>query len=480
MAEMTIDPAPIAAALPHLRAVPEIGAAPPRASAQAFDRSQLLAAATAATTLVAVHVALHPFPAVFLVLAIVVWTIVVTRGHAEQMILGSVGRASLLVAAAAGLALPFVGTYGPWDVQLALATLLTATLGVHACRGLRTDHELDGRRTLVVGPREQVQESVLILGRRGPGLRPSRSARGLDVVEVCVDEPGLDLGVVAVTVGTDVSTVTRRAQEAGASHVVVHPGPAFGPADIRRLAWALESSGVALLVVPGLHDVAAGRATTTVAGDLLLLDVRPARCRSPRLGANAPERLVALAMIVLLLPVLLVLAALVRHDSAGPAIFRQQRVGHHGREFTMWKLRTMVRAADHDSAHQLVELGNDVDGALFKLRSDPRITGVGRWLRRYSLDELPQLVNVVRGEMALIGPRPALPDEVARYSSDERRRLEVRPGLTGLWQVSGRSDLTWDETVRLDLHYVDNWSRRLDAAIAWRTVGAVVSHRGAY
>ena len=181
---------------------------------------------------------------------------------------------------------------------------------------------------------------------------------------------------------------------------------------------------------------------------------------------------------LLLLPLLVVLAAVVRLDTPGPALYRQQRVGKDGRLFTMFKLRSMAQAAD-TARDDLLDV-NEADGVLFKIQHDPRVTGVGRWLRRWSLDEVPQLWNVVRGDMSLVGPRPALPEEVARYDVDPTRRLVVKPGLTGLWQVSGRSDLSWSEAVRLDVRYVDNWSMRLDAQILARTVRAVLGHRGAY
>jgi lipopolysaccharide/colanic/teichoic acid biosynthesis glycosyltransferase len=171
---------------------------------------------------------------------------------------------------------------------------------------------------------------------------------------------------------------------------------------------------------------------------------------------------------------------LIRLDSPGAAWFRQTRVGRHGRPFTVHKLRTMHTDADRVRTELHEHNESDPEGVLFKIKQDRRITRIGATLRKYSLDELPQLVNVLKGEMSLIGPRPALPDEVAAYSPDLRRRLVVRPGLTGLWQVSGRSDLSWEDTVRLDLQYVDNWSWGLDLVIAARTVGAVLAHKGAY
>lgn len=197
-----------------------------------------------------------------------------------------------------------------------------------------------------------------------------------------------------------------------------------------------------------------------------------------RLLKAVSEQVSAGLLLVALLPLFLLIAAVIKATSPGTVFFRQVRVGIDGREFRMWKFRTMVSDAEvraADLAHH-----NDADGLLFKIRHDPRVTQFGRWLRRTSLDELPQLFNVVGGSMALVGPRPPLPAEVARYDDVVRRRLLVRPGLTGLWQVSGRSDLSWEDSIRLDLHYVDNWSHALDFAILWRTVAAVTTGRGAY
>jgi exopolysaccharide biosynthesis polyprenyl glycosylphosphotransferase len=215
------------------------------------------------------------------------------------------------------------------------------------------------------------------------------------------------------------------------------------------------------------------------AAGLGLLHVRPSRHRGPARAAKAAlERLAAVVLLLLLAPALLALAYAVRRGSPGPALYRQTRVGRAGVPFTMYKFRTMSADADL-YLPELADL-NTADGVLFKIRQDPRITRLGGVLRRYSLDELPQLLNVVLGQMSLVGPRPALPDEVERYSHDARRRLAVKPGLTGLWQVSGRSDLSWSDTVRLDLRYVDNWSVGLDLLILCRTVRAVLDHRGAY
>jgi exopolysaccharide biosynthesis polyprenyl glycosylphosphotransferase len=265
----------------------------------------------------------------------------------------------------------------------------------------------------------------------------------------------------------------------GADAVVVVPCRRVGPAQLRRLGWQLERHGTQLFVGTGLCDLGPGRARLAHAGPLPLIEVRHAALRGgPRLAKATWERLAAGLALVALAPLILALALVIRLESNGPALFRQTRVGRDGVPFTMLKFRTMCVDAEDRLAALAVEQPRD--GVLFKMRDDPRITRVGRLLRRYSLDEVPQLINVLRGEMALVGPRPPLPTEVAQYDGDVHRRLAVTPGLTGLWQVSGRSDLSWEQSVRLDLRYVENWSLGLDLAIVLRTVGAVLGHRGAY
>ena len=199
------------------------------------------------------------------------------------------------------------------------------------------------------------------------------------------------------------------------------------------------------------------------------------RCR----GKRAVDLTGAVLALTLTAPLLVLLALLVRCTSRGPALYRQVRIGERGRPFTLYKFRSMVAGA-HEERPMLFDLDDHRGGVLFKIRRDPRVTPLGRVLRRWSLDELPQLVNVLLGHMSLVGPRPPLPDEVTRYEPRVHRRLAMRPGLTGLWQVSGRSDLSWEESVRLDLYYVNNWTIGLDLRILLRTVGAVVSARGAY
>ncbi|MDX6350689.1 MAG: hypothetical protein QOF84_5479 [Streptomyces sp.] len=198
-------------------------------------------------------------------------------------------------------------------------------------------------------------------------------------------------------------------------------------------------------------------------------------------GAETVKRIIdvmgAAVLITLLSPVLIAAAVAITLDSRGPVLFRQRRTGQHGREFHVLKLRTMRVGSERQ--RQALAASNETDGHLFKIREDPRVTRTGRWLRRFSLDELPQLFNVLMGHMSLVGPRP-LPLEDSAFTGEARHRLRVRPGLTGLWQISGRSDLSWDETLRLDLTYVDTWSLRLDLRILARTPAAVLRGNGAY
>jgi exopolysaccharide biosynthesis polyprenyl glycosylphosphotransferase len=251
-------------------------------------------------------------------------------------------------------------------------------------------------------------------------------------------------------------------------------------ADLRRLSWELEGSGVDLVVAPSLTDIAGPRIHIRPVAGLPLLHVeQPEFSGGRRLLKGTVDRLLATSALLLLIPVLAALAAAIRLTSSGPALFRQTRVGVDGRTFTIFKLRSMYVDAEQRLA-ALQDRNENADGLLFKIKDDPRVTPLGALLRRFSLDELPQLLNVLRGDMSLVGPRPPLPAEVAQYGDDVRRRLLVKPGLTGLWQISGRSDLSWDESVRLDLHYVENWTLALDLLILWKTGFAVLQRRGAY
>jgi exopolysaccharide biosynthesis polyprenyl glycosylphosphotransferase len=190
------------------------------------------------------------------------------------------------------------------------------------------------------------------------------------------------------------------------------------------------------------------------------------------------DKIIATAMMIAFSPVLALISLAIMLEDRGPVLFTQTRVGKDGQPFTVLKFRTMV--PDAEARKEALLALNEGDGLLFKLRQDPRITTIGSWLRRTSLDELPQLINVMLGEMSLVGPRPALPVEAALYTDEVSRRLAVKPGMTGLWQISGRSDLSYEDAVRLDLRYVENWTLALDLQILWKTAAAVASGRGAY
>ena len=219
------------------------------------------------------------------------------------------------------------------------------------------------------------------------------------------------------------------------------------------------------------------RSMRPVAGTQIVYVEGPRSAGALSTGKRTFDLIVGSLALILASPVMAITALAVKADG-GPVLFRQTRVGRNGVPFTMLKFRSMVIGAERQ--RPALAGGHETNAVMFKLHHDPRVTRVGRFIRRYSIDELPQLFNVLRGEMSLIGPRPPLPEEVAQYTDDEYRRLRVRPGLTGLWQVSGRSDLSWEETVRLDLYYIDNWSALQDLSIMLRTVFAVLSSRGSY
>ncbi|MFL6164066.1 MAG: sugar transferase [Jatrophihabitantaceae bacterium] len=277
----------------------------------------------------------------------------------------------------------------------------------------------------------------------------------------------------------DVDMVLNAVTRSGADTVAVVSSGRIGPEKLRSIAWQLEGSSTDLVVSPGLIEVAGPRLHILPVAGLPLLHVEePTFSGFSRFVKGAFDRGVAALMLICLSPLFIALTLAVRLTSRGPAFFKQTRVGRTGADFTMLKFRSMYI----DAEERLAELqGNsDGNGVLFKMRHDPRVTRVGQLLRKYSLDELPQLINVLSGAMSLVGPRPPLPREVAKYEAHVHRRLLVKPGLTGLWQISGRSDLTWEESVRLDLRYVENWSMASDLLILWKTARAVLASSGAY
>ena len=352
--------------------------------------------------------------------------------------------------------------------------LLIATLALVRYCHRKVLHRMRARglamkRTLVVGRPLAVAHVAADLGRS--------TYHGHGVVGACVpslDDQDAPVGTPVLGAMADVPQVVI---DHAIDTVIVAGGSLRGDA-LRRLSWALDRVGAQLIVAPDLVEVHAPRLTLRPTGELSLLEVEVGNPRSRVLAKSLLDRTLGLALLVALSPVLLGAALLVRLTSSGPAFYRQTRVGVDGDEFTLLKLRSMYVDADERRKALLARSeGNEV---LFKMKNDPRITPVGRVLRRFSIDELPQLLNVVRGDMSLVGPRPPLGEEVAAYADAVHRRLRVKPGLTGLWQVSGRSDLSWEEGLRKDLYYVENWSLVGDVLILARTFRAVLAHEGAY
>ncbi|MGY1630915.1 sugar transferase [Geodermatophilus sp. SYSU D01186] len=449
---------------------------------------EVLAALVAATAVLASHpTGFAPGTALFWAAAAltVAWPMLLqaTGAHAERVFgTGSdeyraVGKAGFLLLAAAG----FISYAAHLDLSRALvvvavpALTLGTLLGRFAARCTLRALRARGRctkRVVVVGRGTAVLELVERLRRQ--------QFAGLDVVATCV--PAVDrervAGAADLPVGS-MDEVVALAARLGADTIAVTSASETAAQYLRQLSWQLEGTGIELLVAPGLIEVAGPRLHIRPLEGLPLLTVEQPRFEGwRRVVKGGLDRAAAGFAVVLMAPVLLTIAAAIKLTSPGPVLYRQERVGVNGQAFTMLKFRSMVVDADRQVADLMAQ--NISDGLLFKMRSDPRVTPVGRLLRRLSLDELPQLFNVIGGSMSLVGPRPPLPGEVARYDTSVHRRLLVKPGLTGLWQVSGRSDLPWEEAVRLDLRYVENWSLAMDLLILAKTVRAVVSRSGAY
>ncbi|WP_395243859.1 sugar transferase [Agromyces sp. MMS24-K17] len=313
-------------------------------------------------------------------------------------------------------------------------------------------------------------DSVRAIGRE---LERTPEA-GYLVVGACV--PGaadhvLSPGVPVVPSITQPLAVMR---DLGADTIVITSADELGPGRVRELSWGLNAGSEHLVVAPSLIDIGGPRIHTRPVAGLPLMHIETPRFEGRKLVAKRVFDLVtAFALVVLIFPVLLVVACLVKASSPGPVFFRQVRIGRHSKPFRMLKFRTMGVGAE-SQLKDLLEQQHTGEIPLFKVKDDPRITRVGRWLRKYSLDELPQLFNVLHGSMSLVGPRPQVMDEVELYDRAAHRRLLVQPGMTGLWQVSGRSSLSWEDAIRIDLYYVENWSLTGDVAILARTARAVL------
>ncbi len=365
------------------------------------------------------------------------------------------------------LARGYVGVLIPVALVLTLLTRFVLRQWLHSQRR----HGRYVHRLLLVGtPRSVVEVGQHLVRSEWSGFL---------VVGVCVatERPELGIGSASVPVVGTPGDVAGAVAASGADAVAVTTESR--PGELTALVGELAGSDVTVLVAPAIADVAGPRTVVRDVAGLPLLHVAEPTLTGPQRAAKEVfDRLGAALALLVLAPVFLVIALAVRLDSPGPVFFTQTRVGRDGRRFSMVKFRTMVVDADRLLAE--LEHRNEADGLLFKMRVDPRVTRTGRFLRRYSIDELPQILNVLRGEMSMVGPRPPLPAEVERYEHHVSRRLLVKPGITGLWQVSGRSDLPWDEAVRLDLYYVHHWSPTMDVTIMAKTFSAVVRAAGAY
>ncbi|MFL0564897.1 sugar transferase [Microbacterium sp. 179-I 1D1 NHS] len=335
----------------------------------------------------------------------------------------------------------------------------------------------DGRfasRTVVVGSRDDVEYAIRTLGPAGQLGYLVVGVALLEDSNECVRVDGVDYPVLH---GED--AVLRAAEIYGSDTIVVASQPAGDPTYVKRLSWSLEGTAAELVISSRLADVAGPRMSLRPVEGMPLIHVKiPTFEGASYYVKRALDILVSSAALLAFAPVALAIALAIKTNDGGPVFFRQSRVGRDGHEFAMLKFRTMRVDAEAQLAALLEQ--NEGSGPLFKLKRDPRVTRVGQVLRKFSLDEVPQFWNVLRGDMSVVGPRPPLPAEVTAYDGTVFRRLYIKPGITGPWQVGGRSDLSWEESVRLDLRYVENWTVMTDLVLMWRTAKVMITPQGAY
>jgi exopolysaccharide biosynthesis polyprenyl glycosylphosphotransferase len=355
-------------------------------------------------------------------------------------------------------------------VGLSWAYALTFTLVErrlwHRWIGRKRNEGLLAFPTLIVGTNDEARRLLEAMDRPGFGFSP---------VGIVATASGPREGIAVVG---EIAELRDLIRTTGAECVFV-ASTAVTPEDMKPIAKAVRLEEIEVRITATLPEVLASRLTVQPLGGITALSLRPARLSGSQVVAKfAFDLIVSCLLLLVLSPLLLVVAIAIATTSPGPILYRQRRVGLRGRPFTMLKFRTMRR--DADAQVEALRAARGVSDVMFKLKDDPRVTRVGRWLRRFSIDELPQLFNVVRGDMSLVGPRPPLPEEVTRYEDWHFDRLEAPPGITGLWQVSGRSDLPFDDCVRLDIFYIENWSLAYDLYILAKTVPVLLSSKGAY
>ncbi|MFE6859764.1 sugar transferase [Nocardia sp. NPDC057668] len=369
-------------------------------------------------------------------------------------------------------------TYLAITLPLGLTGLILGRLIWRLRTARRQTPHAHQRSVLIVGSTEAARTMAAAFSRS----RPVRYR----VAGVCTPDrlPAADSAVIEIDgrsipiVGDDRSVV-RAARRVGADTVAVMATNHLGPSDIRRMAWDLDLAGVELIVAPGVIDISKTRMTSQLLEGMPMLHIDgPQYDRAMSLHKAAFDTCFAILALILVAPLMLVIAAAVKLTSKGPIFYLSERIGVDGKPFRMIKFRSMYADADRQAPALITSNGGNP--LFFKLKNDPRITPVGQFIRKYSLDELPQFLNVLRRDMSVVGPRPQVRREVRSYNGVTRRRLLVMPGITGLWQVSGRSDLAPEESVELDLFYVENWSMLLDMSIIGKTITTVARGDGAY
>ncbi|MGQ1797911.1 sugar transferase [Kocuria oceani] len=435
-----------------------------------------------------------PYAVVGVVLALVWWTHLGLRGARDVRLIGhgleetrQVVNSSLILFGALAII-----SFG-FDVPTARSYVLVALpLGIGL---LMLGRFLVRHRLVKARHRGEALSRTMVVGRLGGATDLIKSLRqhptsGLDAAAVYVPETRqpmpaelqrIKLPTNALPAGErpSVPGIMAACQEHGIETVVLSSNVPLSTTEIRHLSWALADAHIRLVMDTGLTDIAGPRIhMQQVAGLPLIHVATPRLSRSRALTKRFMDIVGSAAALLTLSPVLLALTLIVKAHDRGPAFFAQERIGQDGSRFKMLKFRSM--RTDAEQVLQRLKDENEGAGLLFKMKDDPRVTGPGKWMRRYSLDELPQFFNVLKGDMSLVGPRPPLPCEVEQYEDYVHRRLRVKPGITGLWQVSGRSNLDWEQSVRLDLYYVENWSPVQDLLILGRTFKAVVAKEGAY
>lgn len=424
--------------------------------------------AAIAGTLVSAYVLNASLTAILILLPIaitwVAFNIAIMPAY-ERAISLAPARRLILSLAVITLVVSLLGVTISADVRIGLLAL-AAMSGLQALSAIF--HKIAFRRvpTLLVGPEDAV-------GRLSARWE---NRKDLDVIGACTWDPSMPMA--SATLNSVLRDVPRMLHTARGARVVITADDAMADPGLRHLAWGLRKAEIECLILADMHDYVEYVRPTKVGEQLALSLDQPNAHIISRAIKSVSDRALALVATVVFAPLMAAIAIAIRLDSKGPAIYSQERTGKDGVPFTIYKFRTMKVGADKE-VESLREF-NDGAGPLFKMTEDPRVTRVGGFLRRTSLDELPQLFNVILGSMSLVGPRPAIESETSQYSPWVWRRLHVKPGMTGLWQVSGRSDLSWDESIRLDLKYVNNWSLPMDIKILFRTILVVFSRKGAW